>query len=70
MLSAKLLRVLGAAVVVQLEKGGNNIQIRMLDDKGGVLPKPFVQFSRIRITPPGDTSAMADIIRKEENGNQ
>ena len=55
---------------VQLEKGGNNIQIRMLDDKGGVLPKPFVQFSRIRITPPGDTSAMADIIRKEENGNQ
>ena len=55
---------------VQLEKGENRVVIRILDKTGNVLPKPSVQFGRIRITPPGDASAMSDIIRKAENGNQ
>jgi hypothetical protein len=51
---------------LNLEKGPNALDIRLLDQKGNVLNNPSVQFSRIRVTPPGDTSPMEDIVRKEK----
>jgi len=47
-------------------KGLNKIEIRFLDQKGCIISNPFIQFRRIRITPPGDSSPMTDIVRKVE----
>lgn len=54
---------------IQLGKGMNQLEISLLDSKGKILSEPSLQFNRIRVIPPGDTSAMSDIIRKAEKGN-
>ena len=52
---------------IRLTKGQNGFVVSLLDKSGAVVPNPFVQFRSIRITPPGDTSPMADILRKAKN---
>jgi hypothetical protein len=49
---------------IQLGKGINDLVISLMDSQGNVLTSPSVHFSRIRITPPGDVSAIEDIFRK------
>jgi hypothetical protein len=56
-------QISGKEFPIQLAKGLNHLEIRLLDDHGNVLTAPSVQFSRIRITPPGSSSAMDDILR-------
>jgi hypothetical protein len=53
----------GREFAIQLSKGVNQVEIRLLDSKGNVMTSPSVQFSRIRITPPGDSTPMEDILR-------
>ncbi len=47
-----------------LESGTNKIEIQLLDANGNELPAPSVQFRTIRVTPPGESSPMNDIVRK------
>jgi len=51
-------------VSADLKDGLNRIEVRLLDKNGNEVVKPSVQFRRIRITPHGDSSPMADIVRK------
>ena len=52
---------------IPLEKGRNRVEMRIMDSKGAPVSTPSLQFGRIRITPPGDASPMADILRKAKD---
>jgi hypothetical protein len=51
-------------ISVDLNHGLNTLEVRILDRNGNEVINPSIQFRRIRITPQGDASPMADIIRK------
>jgi hypothetical protein len=50
---------------IQLIKGINYIKITLVDRSKNTLTDPAVYFSRIRVTPPGDSSPIEDILRNE-----
>jgi Dolichyl-phosphate-mannose-protein mannosyltransferase len=56
------------AFTADLKQGLNRIEVHLLDSIGKEVANPSVQFRRIRITPPGDSSPMEDIIRKSGTG--